>query len=326
VPVPSFPTNSTTSLHRTPTDDCPCFSLENPVWLRYYPLKMQILVYPFSFIIGAVVGSFLNVCIYRLPREMSIVFPASHCPNCGQALAWHDNVPVVSYMLLGGSCRHCGVLISGRYAFVELLTAVMFLAAALRFLPAGADFAAAGNAVIVVAVSSALIVASFVDIERRIIPDEISLGGLAVGVVLSAFFPHLHAQDALMVNLSGSMPTPLFGLTAAITGAAVGGGFIYLAGIVGRVIFKKEAMGLGDVKLMAMVGAFFGPRIALLSIVAGCVFGSVIGLAIMFVLRRKDTRIPFGPYLSMGVITLIFFNDQVLELVHWWQGVVTGGP
>ena len=287
---------------------------------------MNWLMYTFSFAMGAAVGSFLNVCIYRLPREMSLAWPPSHCPACGQGLAWYDNVPLVSFLLLGGKCRHCGVIIAGRYALVELLTALLFLATVHHFAGHGQPVQA-GVALVVV---SALIAGSFVDIERRIIPDEITLAGLAAGCLAGLVFPQIHAGDVLLRavlpgGLPGGLPGHLAGLGASAFGAAVGAAFIYLTGVLGRMLFRKEAMGLGDVKLMAMVGAFMGWRTALMTVFLGCVLGAVIGAGILLASartgRRRDTHIPFGPYLSMGAIAFLFFEPQVFGVLALWQGL-----
>ena len=282
------------------------------------------LVYIFSFVIGAAVGSFLNVCIYRLPREMSVAGPGSHCPTCGQALAWYDNVPVLSFLLLGGRCRHCGATISGRYALVELLTGLLFLATLARLGPDGGFNAAqAGVALVVI---PTLVAASFIDIERQIIPDEITLPGIGVGCLAGLILPQIHGPAGLLLGrVEAAVPVHLYGLIASVAGAAIGGGFIYLTGVAGKVIFRKEAMGFGDVKLMAMVGAFLGWQATLMSIFLGCVFGAVIGIIIIFVMRRKDTRIPFGPYLSLGVVSIMFFQAQLISAHHWWQQLLTAG-
>ena len=283
---------------------------------------MNWMIYPFSFVMGSAIGSFLNVCIYRLPREMSVASPPSHCPSCGQLLAWYDNVPVVSFLLLGGQCRHCGVRISGRYAVVELLTGLLFVGIVLHF-SAGADAFPAASAAVALVAASALLAASFIDIERQIIPDEITLPGIVCGCLAGLAFPQIHdAADPLLKGLAGSVPAHLLGLIASVLGAVAGGGFIYLTGLGGKVLFRKEAMGFGDVKLMAMVGAFLGWRLTLMSIFIGCFFGALIGLAIMLLLRRKDTRIPFGPYLSLGVVSMMFFESQVIWAISLWQDLL----
>jgi len=281
-------------------------------------------VYIFSFAIGACIGSFLNVCIYRLPREMSIVSPPSHCPACGQPLAWHDNVPIISFLLLGGRCRHCGVIISGRYALVEAITGLLFVATVHSFVGAGTLTPVRAAAVLIVA--SALVAGSFIDIERRIIPDEITLPGTVLGCLAGLLFPHLHdAGDPVLKLVYGPLPLPAWGLAASVFGALVGGGFIYLSGVLGRIIFRKEAMGMGDVKLMAMVGAFLGWKTALAAIFLGCLYGAVLGVALIVVRRRKDTRIPFGPYLALGVLSVVFFEAQLAHALRAWQRLLGAG-
>jgi len=292
--------------------------------LRYYQNSVICLVYIFSFAVGAVVGSFLNVCIYRLPREMSVVAPPSHCPMCGQGLAWYDNVPLAGFLLLGGKCRHCGAVISGRYALVELLTGLLFLVTVYYFIGLGRFSAPEAGVVLVVV--SALVAGSFIDIERQIIPDEITLPGLAVGCLAGLLFPRIHdTADPLLGSLAGAVPSHVYGLIASAAGAAVGGGFIYLTGVLGKMIFRKEAMGLGDVKLMAMAGAFIGWQKALMSIILGCCFGALVGVAIILAARRKGSRIPFGPYLSLGIISVIFFQPHIMSIVRWWQGLIAAG-
>ena len=276
------------------------------------------LIYIFAFAIGACIGSFLNVVIYRLPREMSIANPPSHCPACGQPLAWHDNVPIVSFLLLGGRCRHCGVMISGRYALVEALTGILFLAT-VHGLIAAETFTALQAAVVLI-VASALVASSFIDIERRIIPDEITLPGIVLGCLTGLMLPRVHdAADPVLKLIYDPLPLPVWGLVASLFGALAGGGFIYLSGVLGRIIFRKEAMGMGDVKLMAMVGAFLGWKVALAAIFLGCLYGAVLGVALIVLRSSKDTRIPFGPYLAMGVISAVFFNAQIAHALSAWQ-------
>jgi len=247
------------------------------------------------FIFGAIVGSFLNVCIYRMPKGESIVRPASRCPRCREPIKWHDNIPVLSYVLLRARCRSCGARISVRYAVVEILTALLFLALYLTF-------GVKAISIIYAGLVSALIVATFVDFDIQEIPDEISLGGLAAGLILSFFFPCLHGQYSTLA-----------GLIQSALGALAGGGSIYLMGLFGTIIFRKEAMGEGDVKLMAMVGSFLGWKMALLAFFIAPLFGSAAGIA----LKIKDGRetIPYGPYLSMAALTAIFFGERIIRIL-----------
>jgi len=247
------------------------------------------------FIFGAIVGSFLNVCIYRLPKGKSIVTPASHCPKCNKAILWYDNVPVLSYLCLLGRCRSCKTPISPRYIIVEITTALLAVAlfAAFGLSPKFAAYSI---------LSAGLIVATFVDLEICEIPDEISLGGLVLGIIFMSAFP-------------GALGETLWykALIASVLGALAGGGSIYLMGFFGELVFKKEAMGGGDVKLMAMIGAFLGWKLALLTFFIAPLFGSTVGL----ILKAKDGReiIPYGPYLSLAAITSMFWGERILGLL-----------
>ncbi len=282
---------------------------------------MPVIAYVFAFLLGLCVGSFLNVCIYRLPRAMSLLRPGSHCPTCNQPVAWYDNIPVLSWLRLRGLCRHCGVRISARYMLVELLTGAVFVwvlaghAAASDAVPLGRLPALGAYA----ALASALIVASFVDIERMVIPDEVSVAGMYVGPVLCAVWPGLIVHDPLITGwilrwtgLAGR--AHLGGLAASIVGMLVGAGIVYAAGRLGKVLFRKEAMGFGDVKLMGMVGAFVGWQGAMLAFFVACVVGAVVGVVLL--IRRRNTHIPFGPYLAAGSL-LVMLHQDILVRLFW---------
>ncbi len=288
---------------------------------------MVTMSYLFVFGLGCCVGSFLNVCIYRIPREMSLVRPGSHCPCCNEPIAWYDNIPIVSWLSLGGLCRRCGVLISPRYLFVELLTGAIFVwvfashrtsdvTVVLSHLPAFGAY---------VVLATALIAASFVDIERMVIPDEISIGGMYLGPILCAIWPQIivrpRAADApltaWLLRVTGIPGSGhLAGLAASVLGMAVGAAMIYAAGVLGKALFRKEAMGFGDVKLMGMIGAIIGCEGALLAFFVACVFGAVIGIALL--LRRRDTHIPFGPYLAAGALAVMLHRGDMLRVLRSW--------
>jgi len=279
---------------------------------------MTVIIYLFVFALGCCVGSFLNVCVYRLPREMSLASPGSHCPTCNEPIAWFDNVPILSWLALDGLCRRCGVRISARYLLVELLTGLVFLwiYAAHRAAPGDAALARPETFAAYVVLAAALIASSFVDIERMVIPDEISIGGMYVGPVLCAIFPRLIEHDTLLtrwlVGLTGASGSPhLTGLAASLVGMVVGAGAIYLAGVFGKLLFRKEAMGFGDVKFMGMVGAFIGWQGALIAFFVACLYGAVVGIVLM--VRRRDTHIPFGPYLAAGSLTAMLHGDAALQ-------------
>lgn len=248
----------------------------------------------FVFLMGAIVGSFLNVCIYRIPKKESIVFPSSHCTSCNKNILWYDNIPILSYLLLRGTCRACKAKIAFRYVIVELLTALL-LTGLYWHLGLQAKF------FIYSILTCGLIVVTFVDFEIYEIPDEISLGGLVFGLVVSGLFPSLFGVATWKASLVQSL-----------LGVLAGGGSIYLMGLLGEIAFKKEAMGGGDVKLMAMIGSIIGWKMVLLTFFIAPLFGSIVGL----ILKLKDGRqiIPYGPYLSLATLVTIFFGDKLIAL------------
>lgn len=263
-----------------------------------------------AFIAGSMIGSFLNVCIHRLPRDESIVRPArSYCPKCRATIRWYDNVPVLSYLVLGGRCRRCGWRIPARYVVVELMAASLTAFTVVRFAEEGWALT-----VVYVALVNTLIAVTFIDLEHLIIPNEISIPGVFVGMAAAALLPSLQAGGIL--GLGGRLGA----LASSVLGAVVGGGVIYVVGVAGKLALRKEAMGGGDVKLMAMVGAFIGWRLVLLSIFMGSLFGSIIG--VMFLAMRKadmQTRIPFGPYLALGSVVSLFYGNA---LFAWYSGLL----
>jgi leader peptidase (prepilin peptidase) / N-methyltransferase len=241
----------------------------------------------FAFLLGAVVGSFLNVCICRLPKSESIVFPPSHCTRCDYVIRWYDNIPMLSYALLRGRCRQCGEPISLQYPLVEFLNGALTLALYLKFGPSLA-FA------VLFLFCSALVVVTFIDLEHQIIPDCITLPGIVVGFLCSFFFPD-------------------FGWLNSLLGIAAGGGSLLLVAYGYQLLTKRDGMGGGDIKLLAMMGAFFGWKSILFIIFASSLVGSVVGISLMLV-RRKDSTlaIPFGPYLASAAVLYIFYGRQII--------------
>jgi leader peptidase (prepilin peptidase) / N-methyltransferase len=256
------------------------------------------------FLFGAVVGSFLNVCVHRMPREQSIVKPPSSCPQCGQRIRWYDNIPVVSYLALRGRCRHCGEKFTARYFLVELLTAVLFLMTWRKFdgwLPPIYWLLLAG-----------LIAATFIDFEHYIIPNEITYGGMAVGLLLSGAYPPL-------------MHTPSIprALLQSLLGIIVGGVTLLLVAMLGEKIFKKEAMGMGDVKFLAAIGAFLGWQATLFTIFVSSLIGGVVGLALILGTERGwQSRIPYGPYIAFGALVWIFWGT---DSMNWYLRFINRG-
>ncbi len=259
------------------------------------------LIAVFLFILGAIIGSFLNVCIVRLPHEKSVIKPRSHCVKCKKTIPWFDNIPLLSFLILKAKCRNCSEKISPRYFFVELITAITFV---LFYLYYGLDILLLPY----LAMVCGFIVATFVDFEHRIIPDEVSFGGMLLGMLLSLFIPQMHLTDPQgvwwMIHLKS------FGIS--FMGAFIGGGVIYRLGILGDFLFKKESMGGGDVKLLAMMGAFMGWELALLTFFIAPFFGAVYG--IIEKVRTNDTAIPYGPFLVLGALISLFKGDVI---IHW---------
>ncbi|HWQ55799.1 MAG TPA: prepilin peptidase [Bryobacteraceae bacterium] len=260
-----------------------------------------------AFLFGLLIGSFLNVCIHRMPKDLSVVRPRSRCPVCEKQIAWYDNIPLLSYLLLRGRCRHCDARISPRYPLVELLTGLLFAAAVLHLGPT----AAALKLCLFVALQVGLL---FTDLEALILPDEFTLGGLGAGLLLAYFIPIEDATAGAMLWLAGVEAGPrLISVADSALGAALPAGFLWLGGWLFEKIRHKEGLGFGDVKLVAMIGAFLGLRGALLTLLAGSILGSIIGL-IYIKLANKDAgtyELPFGTFLGAAAIAVAFLATTV---------------
>ena len=243
----------------------------------------------FLFILGSTVGSFLNVVIYRVPRNISIVYPPSHCPHCGNPIKWYDNIPLLSYLVLRGRCRYCKERISFRYFVVELITALLFLFLYSKYRFTFYFFT-------YLTLSLALIIAGFIDWEHYLIPDIFSLSLIPLGFILSYFFP-LHGFS----HFKGLYLSLLGGITGFIS--------LFLIGILGKILFRKESMGGGDMKLLAGIGCFLGIRGVLLTIFISSLLGAVVGiLLIVLKIKKREEYIPYGPFLSLGAILYIFME------------------
>ncbi|MFH1848317.1 MAG: prepilin peptidase [Candidatus Omnitrophota bacterium] len=249
------------------------------------------------FIAGSFIGSFLNVCIYRIPKEKSIISPGSSCPHCAYKIKWHENIPLLSFLFLRGKCSGCGKRISGRYFVVELLTALVFV---LLYSKVGPGL----NLLFFLIFSCALIVITFIDFEYQMIPDSVSLGTLAVGLLASVISPSLHGEILRKHSLISSA-----------LGIAAGAGSIYLMGVFGKAVFKKEAVGFGDVQLLAMIGAFLGWQKTILVFFMAPFFGAPIGIAKKLV-SKQDT-IPYAPYLSLAAfVAMLWGRDIIAKILH----------
>ena len=255
---------------------------------------------------------FLNVVIHRVPREESIAFPASHCPSCGTAIRPYDNIPVVSWAVLRGRCRSCRAPISARYPAVELLTAALF--AVTYVLHSGFTLSLPFDLAFV----AALVALVFIDAEHMILPNVISYPGAALAVVARVVVPNLYGVGAF-AGAHPELPAWLLSLGGAVLGALVGGGFLWLVGWLWERARGVEAMGLGDVKMMFMVGAYLGWPLTLLTIFVGVLTGSVAGVGAMLGRGERDMRmlLPFGIFLGLGALVSLLFGTQIID---WYVG------
>lgn len=244
------------------------------------------------FILGLIVGSFSNVCIYRIPRNESIIYPASHCPKCRSNISPKDNIPLLSYILLKGRCRNCKSKISIQYPIVELLTGLIYL---IIYLVYGLSI----QSLIYIILSSALIIIAFIDLNEQIVPDIISLPGIVIGFILSFLVPYISFINSAL-------------------GVLVGGGIILVIGLVGSAFFKKEAMGGGDVKLAAMIGAFLGWRYIIISLFLGFFLGALAGIfLILSKIKSREDVIPFGPFIVLGSFITLLWGEKIIS---WYIG------
>ncbi|HEY0461697.1 MAG TPA: prepilin peptidase [Pyrinomonadaceae bacterium] len=276
----------------------------------------EILGYIFTFVFGALVGSFLNVVIHRVPREESIVFPNSTCPKCKNPIKPYDNLPILSWLVLGGKCRRCKEKISPRYPAVELLTAVLFV---LTFWAIGFNAFLPLCLVFVAAMVSLI----FIDAEHMILPNVINFPLLALALLARIVYPIFFGAQFFTdlkqypLNSFPNLPVWLVSLIGAFLGGLVGGGFLWLVGEIWKRLRGVDAMGLGDVKMMFAVGALLGWRLTLLSIFLGAFSGAVIG--VFMISRQKDkdmqTQIPFGIFLGIGAVIALLFGEQ---LIGWY--------
>lgn len=247
-----------------------------------------------SFILGAVIGSFLNVCIYRIPAGESVVRPRSRCPHCLAPITWYQNIPMLSYLFLRGRCGSCKVRISSRYALVEALTGGIFLLVLWRF-------GLQPFVPVLWLFSAMLVVITFIDLDHQIIPDVISLPGIAVGFACSFLIPWVSWSDSLL-------------------GILAGGGSLYVVAWLYAFLAKKEGMGGGDIKLLAMIGAFLGWKAVFPIIFFSSVLGVLVGVPLMLV-KRADGKlaIPFGPFLAAGSLVYLFWGPQI---IRWYLGLL----
>jgi leader peptidase (prepilin peptidase)/N-methyltransferase len=261
-----------------------------------------------ALIFGLLIGSFLNVCIHRWPRNRSVVKPRSHCVRCRKPIAWYDNIPLVSYLVLGGRCRHCGARISLRYPVVEFLTAMLFFYFFYPATPPRPTLEALKMCVLC-AIAIALI---FCDLEKRLLPDELTKGGIVLGLCFAPFVPVPDFTAQMLLSLAGAqLPAWANSLAESAVGAALPAFFLWFGGWLYFKVRHREGLGFGDVKLIAMVGSFLGLRGALITLILGSFAGSVIGYGYIK-LTGKDTatfELPFGSFLGAAALAAAVFSN-----------------
>jgi leader peptidase (prepilin peptidase)/N-methyltransferase len=268
-----------------------------------------------AFLLGLVIGSFLNVCILRIPADKSIVLPSSSCPKCGKAIAPYDNIPVLSWVFLRGKCRNCKTKISAMYPAVELLTGVLFLACYLVF---GPSVEALKWAVF----AALLVVLTITDLRERILPDEVNFFGLGAGLIFSFFTVPLDGTALWIATRWFDFPPPRMALSFAdaVLGAVAGSGLLWLVAEGYFRIRGREGMGLGDVKMMAAIGAFLGLKRTMMTVLAGSLLGSVIGILLISISKKgRDYELPFGTFLGAGALLVVFFGTSALR---WYESLL----
>ena len=270
----------------------------------------------YVFLLGLLVGSFLNVCIHRWPLDLSIVKPRSRCPKCQSPIAWYDNIPVFSYLWLRGRCRHCRQGIAWHYPVVELSNAVLWLVVAERtgWQPLSWK---------VMLFVSMMIVLIFTDLTEYILPDEITLGGLAIGLLISPFVLLEPGLSELIWLFAGARPEPwIVSLVESAFAALMMGGVLFLVSEFYYRVRGREGLGLGDVKMMAMVGAFWGMQKAFMILLVGSLAGALLGGTLILVRRKEWTHeLPYGSYLGLTAIVAALFGDDIFR---WYASVVFG--
>jgi leader peptidase (prepilin peptidase)/N-methyltransferase len=324
------------------------------------PLETFLII--LGFVMGCVWGSFFNVAIYRLPRQMSLIRPGSHCFSCDAPIAWYDNIPLISWLMLRGKCRHCGAPFSFRYFAVELISGLLFMLVMMKYsgvvVTKGRALVGMTAVVLHWLMVGGFVVLTFIDLDHKIIPDGVTLPGMALGLIASFVLPTLVARYH---PINAADISHWRGLLQGVIGLAVGGGIIYVIAVLGKAVFKKEAMGGGDLKLLAMIGAFMGWQLVLLVLLFSAFAGAIVGVTLIVIgqvrgsklikplkdivdndpderAREKaqkeidaivenqtawSSQIPFGPYIVLGALIAFFFGPS---LIHWYFNLFRRAP
>jgi leader peptidase (prepilin peptidase) / N-methyltransferase len=266
-------------------------------WPKGIGWLMRYLFGTLFFLLGGIIGSFLNVCIYRLPRSKSIVSPPSACPQCAKPIKFYDNVPLISYLVLKGKCRYCGARISVRYPVVEFIAGFLFL---WLYRQLGLSF----ELFVFLFFICTLIVISFIDLEYKIIPDVLSIGGIVAGLLFAVVRPLFSYLE------------PRFNILDGLYGVLLGGGILFAIAWAYQFVTKREGMGGGDIKLLAMIGSFCGIKGVIFSLVSGSLLGTLVGIPLMLAKGENSKyAIPFGPFLSLGAVIYVYMGGYFINMV-----------
>ncbi len=269
------------------------------------------IIQPWIFALGMIVGSFLNVCIYRIPKKISLLWPGSSCIHCNTTIVWYDNIPVFSYIFLKGRCRHCGHNISIRYPIVEIITGFIF------WLLFHNIFIVGGESIYTYSLYTIfcclLIICSFIDLKLHIIPNEVTYTGLILAPVASLLCLGLHNPNSSLKYFESGGNQWINSFLASLMGIFIAAGLVFVCGVIGKIIFRKDAMGFGDVKLMGVIGGFLGWKLGVATFFLAPFLGLLFGIPKLFL--KKEHVIPYGPFLSLAAFICILSKDFFINII-----------
>jgi leader peptidase (prepilin peptidase)/N-methyltransferase len=276
-----------------------------------YLRLQEVLIQLWVFGLGLIIGSFLNVCIYRIPEGISLLWPASKCVNCSKRVVWYDNIPVLSYLFLKGKCRHCQHKISALYPITEIITGIVFLSLFHSVILAKGDLISVY--IFYLIFCCLLIVGSIVDLKLYIIPNEITYTGLILAPIASLLCVGSRNLNNAQGYFDNSANQWLASLQVSIIGIFVAGGMIFLCGVIGKLVLRKDAMGFGDVKLMGVIGGFIGWKLAVATFFLAPFFGLLFGIPRL--ISKRGKMIPYGPFLSLAAFICLLFQDVTVGII-----------
>ena len=278
--------------------------------MEYLRLQ-EVLIQLWVFGLGLVIGSFLNVCIYRIPEGLSLLWPSSKCVNCSKRVVWYDNIPVLSYLFLKGKCRHCQHKISALYPITEIVTGIVFLSLFHSVIMVKGDLICAY--IFYLIFCCLLIIGSIVDLKLYIIPNEITYTGLILAPIAGLLCVGSRNLNSAQGYFDNSVNQWMASLQTTMIGVFVAGGMIYLCGVIGKLVFRKDAMGFGDVKLMGVIGGFIGWKLAVATFFLAPFFGLLFGIPRL--ISKRGKMIPYGPFLSLAAFVCLLFQDVTVGII-----------